>query len=113
MESFFILENASKTKNVIAVKNGFSLNIFFLGPLWGLFKGLWSQGLIWLLLISLGVYNAPEFSIFFILVSAFFWGIFGRDIYIQMLLAKNYTPLDIVNSNSPRKAILIFSTKSK
>ena len=38
MESFFILENASKTKNVIAVKNGFSLNIFFLGPLWGLLK---------------------------------------------------------------------------
>ena len=92
MESFFILENASKTKNVIAVKNGFSLNIFFLGPLWGLFKGLWSQGLIWLLLISLGVYNAPEFSIF-ILVSAFFLGYFWkRHIHPNVTNKKLHSP---------------------
>ena len=45
MKSFFILKNISKPKKIIAEKNGFNKYPFFLGPFWGLFKGLWLEGL--------------------------------------------------------------------
>ena len=113
MESFFILKNISKPKKIIAARNGFSFYSFTLGPIWGIFMGLWTEGFSGILLVFLMVYLAPELSYFFILTSSFFWGIFGKDIYIQKLLKLDYIAEDIVISNSSQKAILIFSSKKR
>ena len=113
MESFFILKNISKPKKIIAEKNGFNKYPFFLGPFWGLFKGLWLEGFIWLILINFAIYLAPDLSLLFILTSSFFWGFFGKDIYIQKLINSKYVAEDLILADSPRTAILIFLTKNK
>ena len=113
MESFFILRNVSDPQKIIAENNGFNKFLFFLGPIWGIFKGIWFESLIWFWLISFAIYVVPEFSFLFILTSSTFWGFFGKDIYIQKLLDSDYIPEDIVVSNSSQKAILIFSSKNK
>ena len=66
-----------------------------------------------MLIIYITYFLAPELFFFFILVSATFWGFFGKDLYIQKLISLNYKPTDIVTSNSPKKAILIFLSKNK
>ena len=113
MESFFILRKISEPKKIMAENNGFNKFAFFLGPIWGIFKGLWFEGLIWLWLMNFAIFIAPPFSFLFILTSSIFWGFFGKDIYIQKLLESGYIPEDIVVSNSSQKAILIFSSKNK
>ena len=113
MESFFILKSTSKSKRVIAAKNGFSFYFLFLGPILGIFKGLWMEVFISIIFIYLAIYLAPELSFFSILISSIFWGFFGKDLYIQKLLKLNYMPEDIITSESSKKAILIFSSKNK
>ena len=113
MESFFILKNVAKPKKIIAVKNGFSFNLFLLGPIMGAFKGLWMEVLISIVLINLTLNFAPEFTVFTLLISSIFWGFFGKDLYIQKLLKQSYTPEDIVTCKSSEKAILIFSSQNK
>ena len=113
MESFFILRKISEPKKIMAENNGFNKFAFFLGPIWGIFKGLWFEGLILFWLMNFAIFIAPQFSFLFILTSSIFWGFFGKDIYIQKLLKSGYIPEVIVVSNSSQKAILIFSSKNK
>ena len=65
MESFFILKNSSKPEKIIATINGFTLNTFLFGPFWGIFKGLWLEGLTWMLIIYITYFLAPELFFFF------------------------------------------------
>ena len=53
-------------------------NILFSGPFWGLFKGLWLEGLIWLILINFAIYLCTR--IIFIIHSGFFFllGVFWK-----------------------------------
>ena len=97
----------------MAENNGFNKFAFFLGPIWGIFKGLWFEGLIWFWLMNFAIFIAPHFSLFIHFDIINFWGFLEKDIYIQKLLKSGYTPEDIVLSNSSRKAILIFSSKNK
>ena len=113
MESFFILRNISKPEKIIAENNGFNKYAFILGPFWGIFKGLWFEGLVWFWLINFVVYIMPQMSFLFILTSSIFWGFFGKDIYIQKLLDSDFIPEDIIVSNCSKKAILLFSSKNK
>ena len=83
---------------------------FSFGPFWGIFKGLWLEGLTWMFIIYITYFLAPELFFFF-LGSATFWGFFGKDLYIQKLISLNYEPTDIITSNSPSN--LNFSIKNK
>ena len=113
MESFFILRNISKPEKIIAENNGFNKYAFILGPVWGIFKGLWFEGLVWFWLINFAIYIMPQMSFLFILTSSIFWGFFGKDIYIQKLLDSDFIPEDIIVSKCSKKAILLFSSKNK
>ena len=61
MESFFILRNISDPKKIMAENNGFNKFAFFLGPVWGIFRGLWFEGLIWFWLMNFAIFIAPHF----------------------------------------------------
>ena len=78
MESFFILRNISKPEKIIAENNGFNKYAFILGPVWGIFKGLWFEGLVWFWLINFAIYIMPQMSFLFILTSSIFWGFSGK-----------------------------------
>ena len=86
MESFFILRNISD-KKIMAENNGFNKFAFFLGPIWGIFKGLWFEGLIWFWLINFAIFIAPHFLfIHFDIVN--FLGIFWKR-YLHPKIAEN------------------------
>ena len=46
MESFFILKSTSKSKKLLLRKMGLAFIFFFLGPILGIFKGLWMEGFL-------------------------------------------------------------------
>ena len=61
-----------------------------------------------LLLLSFFGYFAENSLIVFILISNFFWGFFGKDLYIQKLLSKDYLPRRALNAPTREKALIIY-----
>ena len=78
MESFFILRKISEPKKIMAENNGFNKFAFFLGPIWGIFKGLWFEGLIWFWLMNFAIFIAPHFFFFIHFDIINFLGIFWK-----------------------------------
>ena len=75
--------------------------------------GLWEASIFNILLLSLFGYFAENSIIIFILISNIFWGFFGKDIYIQKLLNKNYLPKSVLNAPSREKALIIYFAENK
>jgi|TARA_B000000441_G_C21493814_1_gene205387 hypothetical protein len=111
MQTFFIF---SKNKTLFkASDNGFCLFSLIWGALWGIYKGLWEASIFNLLLLSFFGYFAENSIIIFILISNVFWGFFGKDMYIQKLLNKNYLPKSALNAPSREKALIIYFAENK
>ena len=113
MEPFFIFKEKSNQKKIIASKNGFCILALFFGPLWGIVKGLWIEGMFNVFIIFFTYYFFFESLFFIIVISFFIWGFLGRDIYIQKLLRSNYYPDGIISSTTSSKALITFLSKNK
>ncbi len=113
MEPFFIFREESNQKNIVASKNGFCFLALLFGPVWGLMKGLWLEGIVNILIIFISGFFFSE-SIFFItIISLILWGGLGRDLYIQKLLRSNYYPDGVISSTSASKAVITFLSRNK
>jgi hypothetical protein len=113
MEPFFIFREKSNKEKIIASKNGFCILALFLGPFWGIAKGLWIEGIFNIFVIFLINYYFFESLLFIIGISFLIWGFLGRDIYIQKLIRSKYYPDGIVSSTTPSKALITFLSKNK
>ena len=117
MLTFCILKN-NLDKNLIVAETGFSIFAFVLGPVWGVFKKLRLYSFIGIFFLALSSYvlemfKASDLFVFISLVSSFFWGKFARDLYIQDLISKNFTPIKHVNAESKETAFIKFLAEEK
>ena len=111
MQTFFIF---SKDKTLFkASDNGFCVFSLIFGTFWGMYMGLWEASIFNLLLLSFFGYFAENSLIVFILISNFFWGFFGKDLYIQKLLSKDYLPRRALNAPTREKALIIYLAENK
>jgi len=113
MEPFFIFREESNQKNIVASKNGFCILALFFGPIWGLAKGLWLEGIVNILIILITGFFFSESIFFIIFISLILWGGLGRDLYIQKLLRSNYYPDGIISSTSAPKAVITFLSRNR
>ena len=113
MKTFCFFESNELEPSFEVIPLGFSFFALFFGPFWGLANKLWFISFVWILSFILIFFISKIFfysSFFFltILISSFFWGIYGRDMLIQFLIKKNYLPKKIISSDSEKNAVIIF-----
>ena len=108
MKTYFIFQNNFKKKDLRALDNGFSFFALIFGPIWGLIKGLWFFSVINLcFMIFLKVFY-DNFLVQLIFFSNIFWGVLGKDLYIQNLIDSNYTAQKVISASSDKKALLTY-----
>ncbi len=117
MLTYCILKN-NLNKNLIVAETGFSIFAFFLGPIWGAFKKLWLYSFVGVFfLISsnyiLEIFKVSYLFIFFSLLSSIFWGKFARDLHIQNLISKNFSPIKHIIAESKETAFIKYLAEEK
>ena len=111
MLTYCILKNKKTEASIKIEETGFSFFAFFFGPIWGLYKTLWRDSLIGIVLliifrIVLEKMGFISFFFFIALFSSIFWGFFARDLYIQNLIRKDFFPVKLVSAHSKESAML-------
>ncbi len=111
MITYCILKKIDSEEIVEITETGFCFLAFIFGPIWGLFKSLWLYSFIGIgILVSLNyLFNSSDiFSFLYLssLSSSFFWGVFGRDLYIQKLISNKFLPITHLNATSKEKAMV-------
>lgn len=115
MQLFSIYTSKNNKDDIVALKEGFSIQAFIFGPLWALYKQMWLIGsiniIIYIILIMLKSY-IPEFlsdllnNILFLS-----YGFFASDLLSYRLSNNNYDLQDVVIANNKEQAELTFLKK--
>jgi hypothetical protein len=113
MLTFCILKSKNSSEGLEVVETGFSLIAFLFGPIWALFKKLWFYSIIGITFLAgfnliLKIIHLPFLFFLISLISSLFWGFFARDLQIQYLISKDYTPLKLINAKSKESALVKF-----
>ena len=116
MFNYCVLKKNNSKSCLEISRTGFSVLAFVLGPLWALMNKMWTYsalGIIFIISFKLILLKIDQNSFFPIvtIVSNFFWGFFGRDLYIQNLINKNFCPLTHIAASSKENAIIKFLSK--
>lgn len=72
------------TNDIVTVKKGFSWPAFLITPVWCVFKGLWIQAIVFLLVAFTGIG----------LISWIIAGMKGNEWYFDSLLKKGYIKVE-------------------
>ena len=117
MITYCILKNVNSEDSVEVTETGFCFLAFIFGPIWGLFKSLWLYSLIGIgtLVLLNYLFNNSDIPLLLYLSSissSFFWGIFGRDLYIQKLIYNKFLPITHLNASSKEKAMLNYLSQN-
>ncbi len=113
MLTYCILKNVDSEDKLEITETGFCLLAFIFGPIWGISKSLWLYslaGIVILVSINLIFTNPDIYVLLYIssISSSFFWGVFGRDLYIQKLINNKFYPVTHLNASSKEKAMVKF-----
>ena len=111
MITYCILKKNNSEDSIEIAETGFCFLAFIFGPIWGLFKSLWLYSFIGIVtLVSLNYLSnsSDMLSLLYLssLLSSFFWGVFGRDLYIQKLIYNKFLPITHLNASSKEKAMV-------
>ena len=111
MLTYCILKNINPEESLEITETGFCFLAFIFGPIWGLFKSLWLYsfiGVAVLILLNFLFTNLNIYALLYLssISSSFFWGFFGRDLYIQKLINNNFLPITHLNASSKEKAMV-------
>ena len=87
METFYIFQNKDNKKPV-ASDYGFNMLALFLGPIWGYLNQIWFLSTLNILILAQLIYINQSLGILVITLSNVFWGFFGKDLLIQLLIKK-------------------------
>ncbi len=109
MLDYIILKNDKD--NYEAIETGFSYLALIYGPLWVAFHSLWAHCVIGIICLFCIISILIEFELqnlimFFIFLSNFFWGFFGRDLLIYRFIDNKFYPIKLVGASSRKNAMI-------
>tara|TARA_X000001036_G_C20493562_1_gene730804 strand:+ start:23 stop:364 length:342 start_codon:yes stop_codon:yes gene_type:complete len=112
METFYIFQSKSN-KRPVASDYGFNLLALFLGPIWGYLNQIWFISTLNILILVQLIYINQSLGILIIILSNIYWGFFGKDLLIQLLIKKKFFPQKIINAPSKKKALVIYLSEQQ
>ena len=111
MLTYCILRNVESEDKLEITETGFCFLAFIFGPIWGISKSLWLYSFIGAAILILFNLIFEDSNVYLLLYlssisSSFFWGFFGRDLYIQKLINNKFLPIAHLNASSREKAMV-------